>query len=472
MPKAVRSVAWLMAAAVCALVAAGQAAARRDVPIPDLPRLRPQVDFWKQVYATYSRNEVAIHDTRKLDRVYVVLDFSDLAASDLSDTDIAAYRKARVESEIERIRALLVGLHQSGGAQADATAEERAVARLFADDPDPARFLKAAAPDRLRSQTGLRERFGTGLETARRYWPTMERVFAREGLPLELTRLPMVESCFNVHAYSKVGAAGIWQFMPATASRFMRVDDVLDERRDPFTATAAAAVYLRRDYEALGSWPLAITAYNHGRAGVQRAVNSVGSTDLQDIVERYDGPAFKFASRNFYAEFLAALEVEREVDRHFPYLAEWPPIRLDAVTLTVPATFASLAAAAEMEPSDLAVINPALGAPVVAGRASVPGGYTLRLPAGRGEAFRRRHAALTERERRERATAARQREETRRASGSAPSRNVRTHRVRSGQTLSEIARRYGTTVEALKRRNGLGKRSTVRAGQTLAIPAG
>lgn len=471
MPKMFRSVACLLAAGAFVVGVTGRADAGRGGTIPDLPRLRPQVDFWKQVYATYSRNDVAIHDTRRLDRVYVVLDFSELAGSEWSDAEIAAYRKARVESEIERIRAMLVDLHQRGGADAYATPEERALVRLFADDPDPAKFLKAAAPDRLRSQTGLRERFGAGLETAHRYWPVMERVFAREGVPFELTRLPMVESCFNVHAYSKVGAAGIWQFMPATARRFMRVDDVLDERRDPFTSTEAAATYLRRDYEVLGSWPLAITAYNHGRAGVQRAVDVVGSTDLQDIVDRYNGPGFKFASRNFYAEFLAALEVERESERHFPYLSPQPPIRLDSVTLTGPASFGGLAAAARLDEGELAVLNPALGGAVVAGRVNVPGGYTLRLPEGTRDGFQARHAALTDQTRRDRAGQERRRvasaSETKR-----PPKALRTHRVRSGQTLSEIARRYGTTVDAIKRQNGLGRRSTVRAGQTLTIPAG
>jgi len=473
MPKILRSAGWMVVAAVCGLAVTGRAEAGRGGPIPDLPRLRTQVDFWKQVYATYSRNEVVIHDTRRLDRVYVVVDFSDLAGSEWSAADVAAYRKARVDGEIERIRAILVRLHQNGGPDAYATEDERAVARLFADDPDPAKFLKAAAPDRLRSQTGLRERFGAGLETARRYWPEMERVFAREGLPAELTRLPLVESCFNVHAYSKVGAAGIWQFMPATARRFMRVDDVVDERRDPFTATEAAAVYLRRDYDVLGSWPLAITAYNHGRAGVQRAVAAVGSTDLQDIVEQYNGPAFKFASRNFYAEFLAALEVEREAARHFPYLTAQPPVRLDAVTLSAPARFATLADAAGVPEADLAVLNPALDGNVVAGRSNVPGGYTLRLPDGTRDEFRARYADLNDRIRLERAAAERERAAAVAARGrSKQSVKVKTHRVRSGQTLSDIARHYGTTVEAIKRKNGLGKRSSVRAGQTLAIPAG
>src|SRR5262245_20063059 len=135
----------------------------------------------------------------------------------------------------------------------------------------------------------------------------METIFEREGLPVALTRLPLVESCFNVRAYSKVGAAGIWQFMPSTGRYYLRIDNAVDERRDPVTATVAAATHLKGNYEVLHSWPLAITAYNYCRAGMANAVSTVGSSDIVDIIQHYHGPAFKFASRNFYAEFLAAL---------------------------------------------------------------------------------------------------------------------------------------------------------------------
>src|SRR5207237_2254993 len=127
------------------------------------------------------------------------------------------------------------------------------------------------------------------------------------GLP----RLPLSESCFNLHAYPKVGAAGIWQFMPATGRHFMRVDNLVDERRDPIASTRAAAQFLDRVHDMLGSWPLAITAYNHGPDGMARAVDEVGSSDIGRIVREYQGRAFGFASRNFYAELLDSLAVDR-----------------------------------------------------------------------------------------------------------------------------------------------------------------
>jgi membrane-bound lytic murein transglycosylase D len=137
-------------------------------------------------------------------------------------------------------------------------------------------------------------------------------------VPVDLVALPIVESGFRVVAQSSVGAAGIWQFTHGTGRRYMRIDHVLDERRDPLAATEAAARYLRGNYEMLGSWPLAITGYNHGEAGVATAVSQLGTTDLGVIVENYRGRAFGFASRNFYSEFLAARDVLRNAEKYCP----------------------------------------------------------------------------------------------------------------------------------------------------------
>src|SRR5687767_10658735 len=110
--------------------------------------------------------------------------------------------------------------------------------------------------------------------------PKMEAVFRDMGLPVELTRLPFIESSFNVKAYSHVGAAGIWQVMPSSARLYMRLNDTVDDRRDPWFSTEAAARHLADDYRLLKSWPLAITAYNFGRNGMARAAATVGSRDI------------------------------------------------------------------------------------------------------------------------------------------------------------------------------------------------
>lgn len=346
------------------------------------PELRPQVEFWKDVFATWSRRQVAIHDTEHLDRVYSVIDFRDPEYEGEE-----RYTEQRVDDEIERVRALLLRLHETGGSLDGLSKDEQRIVRLFASDRSERKFLDAAAPDRIRSQTGLKERFAAGIEIGHRYFPEMEAIFAREHVPAELTRLPLVESCFNVRAYSKVGAAGIWQFMPSTGRRFMRVDSVVDERRDPISSTRAAAQFLRENYERLGAWPLALTAYNHGPAGVARAVREVGSTDIVRIIREYEGPAFKFASRNFYAEFLAALDIERNHRQHFGELALMEPVATHDVALSHPIEMRTAAAYAGVDREVLADMNPSLCSSIGEGRLSIPAGYRLRIPAQSREEF-------------------------------------------------------------------------------------
>lgn len=355
--------------------AAGVRASRPSAIFVVPPELRAPVDFWKNVFATWSRRHVAIHDTRHLDRVYAVLDFTDPAYAGQNQLVSQS-----VDEEIDRVRDLLIRLHQSGGAFDGMNADEQRIARLFAKDRSETKFLDAAASDRIRSQTGLKERFAAGIEIGHRYFPEMEAIFAAERVPVELTRLPLVESCFNVRAYSKVGAAGIWQFMPSTGRRFMRVDSLVDERRDPIRSTRAAARFLRENYDKLGAWPLALTAYNHGPAGVARAVREVGTTDIVRIIREYDGPAFKFASRNFYPEFLAAIDVERNHRKHFGELALMDPIDTYDVPLSHPIELRTAAAYAGVDRDVLADLNPSLSSTIGDGRRSIPAGYRLRIP--------------------------------------------------------------------------------------------
>ncbi len=430
-------------------------AAARESPLPVLPGLKTPFKFWKDIFATYSTRQVVIHDTLHLDRVYEVLDFRPLGDGGFSDADIDAYAKEKVRSEKERVRAILIRLHQLGPNPPELSSEERKIWSLFTNVKEASKFLHAAAEDRIRGQAGLRERFAGGVEVSRRYLPEMEAIFRQEGLPVELTRLPLVESCFNVRAYSKAGAAGIWQFMPATGRLYMRIDYAVDERRDPIVSTTGAAQYLKANYNLLGNWPLAITAYNHGRAGVAHAVATVGSSDLVKIIRHYHGPAFKFASRNFYAEFLAALEVERHFDEYFGGLYAHQPVKTDSVVVPDYVSFKALARATSTDEDSLADLNPALAREVIAGKLHIPKGYRVRVPAGTASDFGTRYASLP----------AGEKHSTQRAL-------YITHRVKRGQTLVAIAKQYGTTVAAIKRSNNLRNTGWLRAGQNLLIPTG
>jgi membrane-bound lytic murein transglycosylase D len=476
MPKISRVAFWVLIGGLVHMAAAAEpdaplqtAASAQHVLFPVPAELQPQVEFWKKIFATYSTRQVVIHDALYLGRVYEVLDFQPWSDSGLSDAEIAAYSQDKVRSEKEHIRAILLRLHQGGGTDPrNLSPEERKIWALFADVNNPSKFLEAAADDRIRSQAGLRERFAAGVEVSRRYLPEMERIFRRAGLPVELTRLPLVESCFNVRAYSKAGAAGIWQFMPVTARSYMRVDRVVDQRRDPIISTRAAAEHLKANYEVLGNWPLAITAYNHGRAGVANAVATVGSSDLMQIIRRYHGAAFKFASRNFYAEFLAALDVERNFSKYFGKLYPARPQETDSVIVPSSTSFRVVAEASNADVETLAELNPALTHDVVSGRRPVPKGYELRVPAGSAAGFERRYVSVAAPKVR-RVARASERGRVAKASRRGQKVEYLVYRVERGQTLSGIAKRYGTTVSAIRHKNKL-RANHIRAGQRLVIP--
>ncbi len=434
-------------------------------PFPRPAGLEPQIRFWRSVFAEYSERQVLLHDAWDLDKVYKVLDFRPHVAAGLSEAEVDRIQRAETAAELDRLRATFRRLHAHGDRPEGLDAEARRLWDLYRDDPAPDRFLQAAGEKRLRSQRGLRERFREGLRLSRRYLPEMERIFREARLPVELTRLPLIESCFDVNAYSKVGAAGVWQFMPATGRLFMTVNDLVDERRDVLIATRGAARFFEDLYDRLGAWPLAITAWNHGPAGVARAVRTVGTRDILRIVREYRGPAFGFASRNFYAEFLAALDIDRDVTAYFGDLtpAPLPPTREHRLERALGIEVAARLARTDRD--TLAGLNPALMDAVVSGRRHIPAGYRLRLPAAGADGFETRLAQLDAEDKVVRVAAAKAPSAGRRT----PTTFV-THRVQRGQTLSHIAKRYRVSVTGLRTANGLRKSSPLRVGQVLKIP--
>ncbi len=456
----------LVVAAILVTLNVPLPAGARSQEFPRPAEMEHQIRFWRSIFADYSKYQVVIHDTVDLDKVYTVLDYRGYVDAGWPLVEVERAQKEGTEQEMARLRALFIRL-QEGATDDELSPDDRRIKKLFAHDQNPYRFSDAADSKRLRSQRGIRERFSEGHRRARAYFPEMERIFREEGLPVQLTRLPLIESCFNLHAYSKVGAAGVWQFMPSTGRRFLDVNDHVDERRDPIASTRAAARFLRENYERLGSWPLAITAYNHGPGGMSRAMRETGTSDIATIVRVYNGPAFGFASRNFYAEFLAALDVDRHADAYFgaTHPEERPETREH--DLEQPVGIEVAARLAGTDADTLAGLNPALLSPVVTGRRHIPSGYRLRLPAQGSAGFDDRLDELVAETRVTRVATPKAPEPRARSKRNGA---VATHRVKRGQTLSGIAQRYGVSLAALKTANGLGRRGTVKTGQVLRIP--
>ena len=347
-------------------------AAAEPLPRPAdlLPRpaaLEPDVQFWIRVYTQISTDAGFIHDQHDLSIVYETLHFG-VGMSP---------RQRQHEVDAERLRLHDILLRLTRGAP-PATPEERRVRALWGDAP-PARL--AAAADDVRFQLGQADRFRAGLVRAGAWQSDIAQVLSSQGLPPQLAVLPDVESSFNPAAYSKVGAAGLWQFLRSTGRRFLRINAAVDERFDPYRETEAAAQLLAYNYRLLGTWPLAITAYNHGAAGMLRAREQLGTTDIVRILRDYHSPTFGFASRNFYVSFLAALAVTQDPHRYFGDLPRTTPIEFHEIRMPARAGVAQLLRSLDVGRHTLEQLNPALRPAVWSGRRAIPAGYRLRLPA-------------------------------------------------------------------------------------------
>ncbi len=422
------------------LLAALPAQANELLPLP--PELEPDFEFWLSIFTRYDSDEGVLHDNRNLGVVYERV----AAPREQSRRERQRQIQARREAIADTLRTL------AGGKRDNLTAEEARILALWPADVDAATL--SAAAGRIRFQLGLADRFREGIERSGRWRPYIEAELRALGVPLELAALPHVESSYNPSARSHVGASGIWQFTRSTARRYMRVDHVLDERNDPYAATRGAAQLLAYNYSIAGNWPMAITAYNHGLAGVRRAMRRHGDDAYVDIFRNYKGRTFGFASRNFYVAFLAAAHADANIDRYFPGVEREPPLEYAEAELAGYAPVEALARMLSMSPSELAAHNPALQPTIWQGTKHVPRGYRLRIPTSRLD------RPLDE------------------LLAAAPANFWAGeqlpdlfHTVARGDTLSEIAEAYDTRVSTLVALNNLGSRHRIRAGQQLRLPA-
>ncbi len=342
-------------------------------PVP--PEIRGNVDFWRHVYGVWSRSEVAIHDEEHPGVIYEVTKLPGPIQASYTSTQEAligsrtAYYASRLSELEQRVRANQQ-LTQSDAALLDKFKQAGGVDTLY------------GASGRVRAQRGVRERFRRGLEISGRYDPAFREIMRQHGVPEDLAYLPHVESSFQTNARSSVGAGGVWQFMPTTGRQYMRINGSIDERYDPILAADGAARYLAQAHQKLGSWPLAITSYNHGQGGMANAKAEYGN-DIGRIVKHYDGKYFGFASKNFYSEFLAAREVARHADRYFPegvhYEQPWPN---DRVVLRESMPADHLARHYGTSKDRLADLNLHWRDSVVKGDTYLPAGCTVWLPQG------------------------------------------------------------------------------------------
>lgn len=415
-------------------------------------KLRPRVDFWKEVFTVYGKYQAILHHRDFPQAVFDVVDMSAEGES-LSPVAFEVFRKRRLKAAVADVES---ALRRLASGQKPSTPLEQRVAKAMELVPGgTAKYAKVVKDELIRTQTGIKEKYREAIIRSGRYLPLMERIFREEyGLPIELTRLPFIESSFDYKAYSSVGAAGIWQFMRRTGQAYLTINSLIDERRDAMEATRAAARYLQQAYTKLGTWPLAITSYNHGMAGVARRVRQLGTTNIDTIVEHPTERPFGFASVNFYPELLAAIEVYDDWRRYFPNTEREPVLQLAEMKLASPMSIGHITKTLGVSVEELKDLNYAISNQVWSGKARVPRGYTLKVPKRVAYRLPRLQAGEPS------------------SPVSAPASSSiyggTVYKVRRGDTLSRIARNHRVTVNELRQLNSLSS-DLLRVGQVLII---
>ena len=285
------------------------------------------------------------------------------------------------------------------------------------------------------------------------YKPLVEKIFAQFQLPTDLIFLSLVESGFNPKAYSRARAAGPWQFMKMTGRHYgLRVDEYVDERRDPIKSTVAAARYLRDLYDLFGTWPLAMAAYNAGERKIQRALRKAKAETFWEIAQtRY----IRRETREYVPRFMAAAIIARNPDQYGFETGPEEIHEFEEIIVSRPLHLRAIASATDVPYAELRRLNPELRRDVTPPDDSA---YHLKVPVGSGSAVEEALASV------ETWTPPRVIAKSKRDRGERRG----WYRVRMGDSLSTIAKRFRVTVEELKLRNNLSG-SLIKAGDLLHI---
>ena len=289
-------------------------------------------------------------------------------------------------------------------------------------------------------QTKGREIFLKWLSRSGKYMPMIQKLLEEEGVPRDLVYLAMVESGFNPKARSWARAVGIWQFIGHTGRMYgLRRDWWMDERRDPVKSTRAAAKYLNKLHQKLGDWKLAMAAYNAGLGRVKRAIRKADSRDFWKL-------GLPRETRNYVPLFMAALLLSKEPETFgFNEIEYQSPLMYDEVALSHSVDLRVAAAWTSVPYQEIKSLNPELSKHWTPPHIKP---YLLKLPKGTADRFRDRYARAPD------------------------SQKVDWHRhkVRKGESLYSIARRFKTSQRAISDANSIRNVHRIRAGQNLLIP--
>lgn len=332
-------------------------------------------NFWRRVYSLWSKEQHVLHAAEYPE---VVFEFWDVSRFNYGrqqeDRVIKELKNTRRREYAKLLITMYYGRHKPAS---EMTPAMKRIADLMAHIDHPDKYLRAA--NSLRLQRGQREYIESGLKVAPLYMPYIEEEFEKQGVPKVFAKLAFIESSFNLQARSKVGASGVFQIMPETGRQYLIMTDGVDERNDPIKAARAAAKLLQLNFSILGQWPLAITAYNHGVGGIRRAVNSAGTSDIVELIKRYDGPNFGFASKNFYAGYLGLLATLENSRRIFPAVPQVEPMKYETIRAGG-VSLADVKKKYKLSNWQIANLNPDLNFRFIKNNGVLPPRYVLKVP--------------------------------------------------------------------------------------------
>lgn len=297
-------------------------------------------------------------------------------------------------------------------------------------------------------QTRLRPHFEKWLARSGRYVKMMKQVLRAHMIPEDLVYLSMIESGFNPKAFSRSRASGPWQFIKSTGKNYdLRIDRWIDERRDPLKSTMAAARYLSDLYDMFGSWPLALAAYNGGEGRVSRAIARTKTKEFWKLIN--SKRLFKQETRGYVPKYMAATIIAKDPSRFqfdIDYHSQW---KYDEVKVQKGTYLSTIAEAAKISIEEVREYNPELK------RSFTPpdlSDYRIKLPVGKKAVFLENYIPGKNR--------------------TVPFNRSFKHRVRRGETITSIARDYGVKVSELLEINDLGSRSIIHPGQYILVSDG
>ncbi len=424
-----------------------------DSTFPCPPELQRRIDLWIEVFSKYRKGQVILHDSKRPERIYAVMD-AGLNCSRRREPSKIRKKRRKIAANLRQVATKLEKKHPLSN-------YESHLAKMFKGQK-PSELRSAAR--RIRCQDGNRDRFAEALQRYGNYKNIVVAGLRDAKLPADIQYLPFVESGYNPMAYSRVGAAGMWQIMPRTARKLgLQLGSTIDERLDPQMATTAAVQYFKRSHKILGKaarkknitadtslYPFVITSYNYGITGMRRAILKMGP-DFVKVIQKYQARTFRVAVKNFYASFLAARHVARNASQYFPGIRLNSPIHFQEILIGKSTSVKRLTKLLDINKKQLRRLNPSLTRNVWAGRRYIPKGFMLRLPF-RNQGYGKQLKLLAQ------------------LPSEKPRMAESDYRVQRGDTACRVASAHRVKCRNLIAINGLGRRATIYVGQILKIP--